>query len=55
MRELRRTSSTDALAAALFVSPNTVKVQRRSAYRKLGASNREQALLRAAELGLLED
>ncbi|WP_295102259.1 LuxR C-terminal-related transcriptional regulator [uncultured Microbacterium sp.] len=55
MRELRRTSSTDALAAALFVSPNTVKVQRRSAYRKLGASNREQALLRAAELGLLEE
>ncbi|WP_431074139.1 LuxR C-terminal-related transcriptional regulator [Microbacterium phyllosphaerae] len=55
MRELRRTSSTDALAAALFVSPNTVKVQRRSAYRKLGASNREQALLRAAELGLLDE
>ncbi|WP_341956661.1 LuxR C-terminal-related transcriptional regulator [Microbacterium sp. LWH13-1.2] len=55
MRELRRTSSTDALAAALFVSPNTVKVQRRSAYRKLGASNRDQALLRAAELGLLDE
>ncbi|MCS3442140.1 LuxR C-terminal-related transcriptional regulator [Microbacterium phyllosphaerae] len=55
MRELRRTSSTEALAAALFVSPNTVKVQRRSAYRKLGASNREQALLRAAELGLLDE
>lgn len=55
MRELRKTSSTDALAAALFVSPNTVKVQRRSAYRKLRASNREQALLRAAELGLLDD
>ncbi|MEV7609884.1 LuxR C-terminal-related transcriptional regulator [Microbacterium sp. NPDC089320] len=55
MRELRRTSSTAALAAALFVSPNTVKVQRRSAYRKLGAANREQALLRAAELGLLDE
>lgn len=55
MRELRRTSSTEALAAALFVSPNTVKVQRRSAYRKLGASNREQALVRAAELGLLDE
>lgn len=55
MRELRRTSSTEALAAALFVSPNTVKVQRRSAYRKLGASNREQTLLRAAELGLLDE
>lgn len=55
MRELRRTSSTAAVAEALFVSPNTVKVQRRSAYRKLGAATREQALLRAAELGLLDD
>ena len=55
MRELRKTSSTAAVAEALFVSPNTVKVQRRNAYRKLGASTREQALLRAAELGLLDD
>lgn len=55
MRELRETSSTVAIAEALFVSPNTVKVQRRSAYRKLGAATREQALLRAAELGLLDD
>lgn len=55
MRELRKTSSTAAVAEALFVSPNTVKVQRRSAYRKLGAATREQALLRAAELGLLDD
>ena len=55
MRELRRTASTSAIADALFVSPNTVKVQRRSAYRKLGAATREQALLRAAELGILDD
>ncbi len=53
MRELSRTASTADIAKALFVSPNTVKVQRRSAYRKLGASTREQALLRAAELGIL--
>lgn len=55
MRQLRRTSSTASIAEALFVSPNTVKVQRRSAYRKLGAATREQALLRGAELGLFGD
>ncbi|MFJ4999101.1 LuxR C-terminal-related transcriptional regulator [Microbacterium sp. NPDC088619] len=53
MRELSKTASTADIAKALFVSPNTVKVQRRSVYRKLGVSTREQALLRAAELGIL--
>jgi len=55
LRELERTASTAAIAAALFVSPNTVKVQRRSLYRKLGAADRAEALLRAAERGLLAD
>lgn len=53
LQELSKTASTVDIAKALFVSPNTVKVQRRSVYRKLGVSTREQALLRAAELGIL--
>lgn len=55
LRELVKTGSTTAIASALFVSPNTVKVQRGSAYRKLGVSSREEALVRAAALGLLGD
>jgi LuxR family maltose regulon positive regulatory protein len=38
----------------LFVSPNTIKTQAGSIYRKLGASTRSQAVTRARELGLLE-
>jgi LuxR family maltose regulon positive regulatory protein len=37
-----------------FLSPNTVKTQALSIYRKLGASSRTQAVTRAQELGLLE-
>ena len=38
----------------LFLSPNTIKSQAGSLYRKLGASTRSQAVMRARELGLLE-
>ena len=38
----------------LFLSPNTIKTQAGSIYRKLGASTRSQAVTRARELGLLE-
>ena len=38
----------------LYVSRNTVKTQAMSVYRKLGASSRSAALVRATELGLLE-
>ncbi|MGL6277923.1 MAG: LuxR C-terminal-related transcriptional regulator, partial [Gaiella sp.] len=38
----------------LFLSRNTVKTQAISAYRKLGASSRGEAVRRAAELGLVE-
>ena len=38
----------------LFLSPNTIKTQAGSIYRKLGASTRSQAVVRARELGLLE-
>jgi LuxR family maltose regulon positive regulatory protein len=42
------------IAAELFLSPNTVKSQAMSIYRKLGASSRHQAVTRSRELGLLE-
>src|SRR5262249_13841800 len=38
----------------LFLSPNTIKTQAGSIYRKLGASTRSQAVTRARELRLLE-
>jgi LuxR family transcriptional regulator, maltose regulon positive regulatory protein len=42
------------IAARLVLSPNTVKTEAISIYRKLGASSRSQAIERAVELGLLE-
>ncbi len=41
------------IAAALFVTVNTVKTHLRSLYRKLGVHARREALSRAEELGLL--
>ena len=38
----------------LFVSRNTVKTQAISVYRKLGVSARSTAIIRAVELGLIE-
>ena len=42
------------IGAELFLSPNTIKSQAISIYRKLGASTRSQAVARARELSLLE-
>ena len=42
------------IAAALFVSFNTVQTHMRSIYRKLGVSSRSQAVARAREQGLLD-
>ena len=42
------------IAAELFVSPNTIKSQAYSMFRKLGASSRSQAVARSRELALLE-
>ena len=42
------------IGAELFLSPNTVKSQAVSIYRKLDAVTRSQAVSRARELGLLE-
>jgi LuxR family transcriptional regulator, maltose regulon positive regulatory protein len=43
------------IGAELFLSPNTVKSQTMSLYRKLGVSSRAQAAARSRELGLLPD
>ena len=42
------------IADQLFLSPNTVKSQAMSIYRKLGASSRSQAVARSRGLGILE-
>jgi LuxR family maltose regulon positive regulatory protein len=42
------------IAQRLFVSPNTVKTQAISLYRKLGVSSRGEAMARAEELGLID-
>jgi LuxR family maltose regulon positive regulatory protein len=42
------------IGAAMFLSPNTIKSQARSIYRKLGATTRNQAVTRSRELGLIE-
>jgi LuxR family maltose regulon positive regulatory protein len=53
LAELAASPSVRVIAESLFVSPNTVKSQVRSLYRKLGVSNREDALSVAAAAGLL--
>ncbi|WFR71175.1 LuxR C-terminal-related transcriptional regulator [Prescottella defluvii] len=45
--------SAPAIARELFVSLSTVKTQRTSLYRKLGAHSRREALAVAREFGLL--
>lgn len=42
------------IAAQLYLSLNTVKTHARALYRKLGVSSREEAVLRATALGLLD-
>jgi len=42
------------IAAELFLSPNTIKSQQMSLYRKLGVASRSQAIARSREAGLLE-
>jgi LuxR family maltose regulon positive regulatory protein len=42
------------VARELWLSPNTVKTHRRSIYRKLGATTRQEMIERAAEAGILQ-
>jgi len=50
---LSGTPSRKAIAASLYVSVNTIKSQLTSVYRKLGCTNRADALRVASEQGLL--
>ena len=43
------------IGVALFLSVNTVKTHTRELYRKLGVRTREDAVARAAALGLIEE
>lgn len=53
LRQLVSTPGLQEIATQLHVSVNTIKTQRRSLYRKLGAASRDEALMIAAEHGLL--
>lgn len=55
LRHLAHGLTAPEIARALTVSPNTVKTQSRSVYRKLGVSTRGDAIMRAARLGLIGD
>ncbi len=53
LRLLRSTMTASDIAAATFVSVNTVKTHQRAIYRKLGVVGRREAVSVATELGLL--
>jgi len=55
LRALDPAATIEQVARKLFVASNTVKAQLRSIYRKLNVSTRTEALLVAAELGLLDE
>ena len=52
--EVARGRSNAEIAAALFLSPNTIKTHLRTIYRKLGVHSRAAAVARARALGLLD-
>lgn len=49
---VERELTVSAIAAELFISPNTVKTHLRKLYQKLGVSTREEAIRTARSLGL---
>ncbi|MEU0514896.1 LuxR C-terminal-related transcriptional regulator [Amycolatopsis sp. NPDC006125] len=53
LTELAQGHSPQEIARSLVVSVATVRSQLQSVYRKLGASNRDEAIMRTYELGLL--
>ncbi|MFJ2503689.1 LuxR C-terminal-related transcriptional regulator [Microbacterium sp. NPDC087592] len=55
LRELMTGASLRTIAADLNVSPNTLKTQVRSIYRKLDAANRAEAVEKAAAFDLLSE
>jgi len=54
LQELVAGRSTDEIAAALFMSPATVKSHLTSIFRKLGVTNRTQAVSRALRDGIVD-
>ncbi|SDH80424.1 regulatory protein, luxR family [Sinosporangium album] len=54
LSHLRSLSTVDEIARDLYVSPNTLKTQLRSIYRKLGVSRRREAVTVAEQLGWFE-
>lgn len=54
LRLLATDLSQREIGATLFLSVNTVKTHTRSLYRKLGATSRDDAVVRASALGLLD-
>jgi ATP/maltotriose-dependent transcriptional regulator MalT len=53
LRLLQGTLSLRDIGRELYLSPNTIKTHTRALYRKLGVSDRQDALAKARELGLL--
>lgn len=52
LRQLRGNATIEEIASELFVSRNTVKSQLRSAYRKIGAGSRQEAVSWADTAGV---
>lgn len=52
LTEVEKGSTVAAIAATLYLSPNTVKTHLRRLYRKLGVSTRSEAIRKAKSLGL---
>ena len=53
LRRLQGTGTNQDVAAALFISGNTLRTHMKSINRKLGASNRRDAVRRARRMGIL--
>jgi LuxR family maltose regulon positive regulatory protein len=53
LRLLRGSMTLTEIATELSLSPNTVKTHTQAIYRKLGVSNREDAIIRGLDRGIL--
>lgn len=54
LRVVSRTGATNAAAEELFVTPGTIKKHLNSVYRKLDVRGRDEALLQAGRMGLVD-